>query len=226
MSLRQQINLYQPARGEVRQALSSVTFAIGLAVIIAGLIGFTVYAQMGVNRLNARVELLRVQSSQQQDVLNQLSEAAPQRPQRTTSQDRIMKLGADLKAREHALEVLRGGAAGQAIGFASRMEALARRHTDGVWLEHMQLSGVSGAMTLSGVAMNPSSVPQYLQSLSAEVALSGTRFDEFVIERPDAHAAEGDDEDKTPAKTSVPMTAVRFRAASRSESEGSTESRS
>jgi hypothetical protein len=72
---------------------------------------------------------------------------------------------ADLKARQRALEVLRGGAAGQAIGFAPRMEALARRHTDGVWLEHMQLSGVSGAMMLSGsrtIADNSLSTPERL----------------------------------------------------------------
>ena len=224
MSLRQQINLYQPAMGgHTRQTLSSTTFGIALIAILAGLAGFTIYAQMGVNRLDAEAEVLRAQANQQQDVLNQLGEALPEQAKRSSSQERIAKMTADLKARQRALEVLRGGAAGQAIGFARRMEALARRHTDGVWLEHMQLSGVSGAMMLSGVAMNPSSVPQYLQSLSAETALSGTRFDEFYIERPDAHAAEPDAAEAPLHMRSVPLAAVRFRAASQTEKEASTE---
>jgi hypothetical protein len=215
MSLRQQINLYQPALGQTRQALSATTFAIGLVIVLTGLIAFTIHAQIGVNRLNAQVELLRAQSSQQQDVLTQLSETAPDNTKRNESQKRIAKLTADLKARQRAVEVLRDGGAGQAIGFAPRMEALARKHTEGVWLEHMQLSGVSGAMTLSGVAMNPSSVPQYLQTLSSEQALAGTLFDEFVIERPDAQPRETEDGEKPVTKSSVPSTSVRFRASTR-----------
>jgi hypothetical protein len=215
MSLRQQINLYQPALGQTRQALSATTFAIGLVIVLTGLIAFTNHAQIGVNRLNAQVELLRAQSSQQQDVLTQLSETAPDNTKRNESQKRIAKLTADLKARQRAVEVLRDGGAGQAIGFAPRMEALARKHTEGVWLEHMQLSGVSGAMTLSGVAMNPSSVPQYLQTLSSEQALAGTLFDEFVIERPDAQPRETEDGEKPVTKSSVPSTSVRFRASTR-----------
>jgi hypothetical protein len=215
MSLRQQINLYQPALGQTRQALSATTFAIGLVIVLTGLIAFTIHAQIGVNRLNAQVELLRAQSRQQQDVLTQLSETAPYNTKRNESQKRIAKLTADLKARQRAVEVLRDGGAGQAIGFAPRMEALARKHTEGVWLEHMQLSGVSGAMTLSGVAMNPSSVPQYLQTLSSEQALAGPLFDEFVIERPDAQPRETEDGEKPVTKSSVPSTSVRFRASTR-----------
>jgi cell division protein FtsL len=223
MSLRQQINLYQPALGEARQALSSTTFAVGLAVTLLGLTGFTIYTAVGVDQLNAQVEVLRAQATQQQDVLTQLSETVPDNTKRNESDRRIAKLTADLKARQRAIEVLRDGAAGQAIGFAPRMEALARKHTEGVWLEHMQLSGVSGAMTLSGLAMNPSSVPEYLRTLSSEQALSGTRFDEFVIERPDAQAHETADGDKPIRKASVPVSAVRFRASSREGTEGLTE---
>ena len=223
MSLRQQINLYQPALGEARQALSSTTFAVGLAVILLGLTGLTIYTGVGVDQLNAQVEVLRAQATQQQDVLTQLSETVPDNTKRNESDRRVAKLTADLKARKRAIEVLRDGAAGQAIGFAPRMEALARKHTEGVWLEHMQLSGVSGAMTLSGLAMNPSSVPEYLRTLSSEQALSGTRFDEFVIERPDAQAHEAADGDKPIRKASVPVSAVRFRASSREGTEARAE---
>jgi hypothetical protein len=63
--------------------------------------------------------------------------------------------------------------------------------------------------------MNPSSVPQYLQTLSSEQALAGTLFDEFVIERPDAQPRETEDGEKPVTKSSVPSTSVRFRASTR-----------
>jgi hypothetical protein len=216
MSVQQQINLFQPVMGEVRQPLSAKAFAIGLASVLVGLVGVTVLGQVEVNRLDAQAEVLRAQAAQQQDVLSQLGEFMPDSKKPTASELIIKKMTGDLKARQRALEVLRAGAAGQAIGFAARMEALARRHTDGVWLEHMQLSGVSGAMSLSGVALNPSSVPQYLQQLSSETALAGTRFDEFVIQRPDATSAQAEDGEAIVKKTHVPASSVRFRAASQS----------
>jgi hypothetical protein len=64
------------------------------------------------------------------------------------------------------------------------MEALARRQIDGLWLDQMILSGTNGGMTLRGETIDPDVVPQYLRSLAAEPALAGTRFDDFIIERP------------------------------------------
>jgi hypothetical protein len=64
------------------------------------------------------------------------------------------------------------------------MEALARRHIDGIWLDHILLSSGTSAMSLSGSSLDADLVPRYLQSLATDPALRGARFDEFVIQQP------------------------------------------
>ena len=84
--------------------------------------------------------------------------------------------------------MLQSGAAGQTSGFASRMEALARRHVNGLWIDGLAMSGTRSTMSISGGSVDADIVPAYLRSLSSETVLSGTRFDDFVIERPEKGA--------------------------------------
>jgi hypothetical protein len=94
------------------------------------------------------------------------------------------KLAAQLGERRHVLDLLRSGAAGTTAGFAGRLEALARRRVDGVWLDHIVLGGAGGVSSLAGYTLNPDLVPRYFQALAAEPALRGTRFEEFRIGEP------------------------------------------
>jgi hypothetical protein len=98
------------------------------------------------------------------------------------------------------------------------MEALARRHVEGLWIDKLVLSGTNGSMRLEGNALNADTVPVYLRSLAQENVLSGTRFDEFVIERPakqmaaaaDAPSEEG--VEAAPKKALPQPNHIRFRA--------------
>ena len=65
------------------------------------------------------------------------------------------------------------------------MEALARRHVNGLWIDGLAMSGTRSTMSISGGSVDADIVPAYLRSLSTETVLSGTRFDDFVIERPE-----------------------------------------
>lgn len=181
--MRQQINLYQPIFREQRKALSAAGVALGLALIVAGLAGVSVYSQRQVATLEASVQALRDQVSQQEERLARTAEQ-PQAPGVPLDPEaRVKQLAAQVAEREQALKVLQSGAAGQTAGFATRLEALARRHVPGLWLDGIKLSGTSTLMSLQGATTDPDIVPAYLGSLAADAALSGTRFDEFVIER-------------------------------------------
>ena len=131
---------------------------------------------------------------------------------------RVKQLEAQVTERTRAVQILKSGGAGQTTGFANRMEALARRHVDGLWLDQMILSGTNGGMTLRGATIDPDVVPQYLRSLAAEPALSGTRFDDFVIERPsklskaDAESELAEGASKPANKNEGP---IRFKAGSK-----------
>lgn len=214
--MRQQINLYQPIFSQSGSSFSARTAAIALAVVAFGLAAFTVHANLHLKQLERSVVELRAQHERQQAMLTEaaaLNAAAAADPAQV--QARVKALENSLAERRAALDVLLSGAAGQTTGFADRIEALARRHVTGLWIERLELSGVNGAMTLSGVTLNADIVPQYLQSLAHEPVLNGARFDDFVIERPLPKPA-GEESSEVEAEVkALPPGQLRFRAGQR-----------
>lgn len=213
--MRQQINLYQPIFIEERKALSAATAASTLGILIIALAAFSVYAHRNVDRLAREVDVLREQQSQHEALLAQLGDVQAAEASAEEIEARVKGLTTAVADRTRALKILQSGGAGKTSGFASRMEALARRHVDGLWIDHMVLSGTNGSMTLGGAALDADIVPVYLQNLGQDPVLAGTRFDEFVIERPGADPAEeGDAETPKPKRAASPEH-IRFRAGNR-----------
>jgi cell division protein FtsB len=207
--VRQQINLYQPIFSEDRNAFSATRVAFVMLAIVAGLAAFSTNASLRVKKLAADVEVLRAQQAEQEALLG----AEKDSPEAIEA--RVKRLDRLVAERGRALEILKSGAAGTTVGFAPRLEALARRHVDGLWIDSMHLSGTNGAMMLSGATFNPDMVPAYLRSLAQDKTLAGTRFDDFIIERPIVEVAAAEGEDRKPAKPLNPKL-VRFRAGSSS----------
>ena len=215
--MRQQINLYQPIFSEERKLFGARTVGAGFAILLAALGAFSIYANVRISALDKNVATLRAQQAQQQSMLESTGQMQTARKP-SGIQTHIAQLSAAIAERDRALQILQGGAAGQTTGFAPRLEALARRHVEGLWIDSVLLSGTDGSMSLSGATLNPDIIPAYLDSLARDAVLTGTRFDEFVIERPTAKSATaasdaaGDGEEKA-ARPHV-AGEVRFRAGS------------
>jgi hypothetical protein len=209
--VRQQINLYQPIFSEQRKPLSALTIGIGLLVMVLVLAGIAVNASLAVEKLEFELESLQAQQAEQQSLFGTEPAEALE-----TVEARVKQLDRLVNERGRALHVLQSGGAGTTVGFAPRLEALAKRHIDGLWIDSMSLSGVNGAMTLAGASFNPDLVPTYLGSLAQDKVLSGTRFDDFIIERPVAQAQAEDSatEEGAPKPKQVDPRLIRFRAGS------------
>jgi hypothetical protein len=210
--MRQHINLYQPVFGEHHKPLSAGMFAIVLGLAVAALTTYSAYRTMQLSELTRNVEALRVQQSEQESQFAADSEQLALREEPGAIDARVKTLERTLAERHTALKILQSGAAGQAIGFAPRMEALARRHVEGLWIDKLVLSGTNGTMSLSGATLDADTVPVYLHSLARESVLSGTRFDEFVIEQPSATQPEESQGDEATNKPARNATHIRFRA--------------
>lgn len=215
--MRQQINLYQPIFTEARQPLSAMLAGAVLGLVIVGLAGYSAYKSSQLGALKTEVETLRSEQVAQDALLTATGEQQATRAKPAEIDARITVLEHAITERSAALKVLQSGAAGQTSGFAERMEALARRHVEGLWIDKLVLSGTNGAMTMSGATLNADIVPEYLRSLAREQVLSGTRFDDFIIERPAKQEAQADapsDAAEGEAKKHGPAF-IRFRAGSR-----------
>jgi hypothetical protein len=133
---------------------------------------------------------LQVQQQHQAQTLEMLTSARAVNLTPEQLAARVNALSAEVAVHSQALELLRGGAAGQTTGFSPDLSALARHSVEGLWIHRVDLSGIGEPrMSLNGVAVNPTLVPGYLRGLGAEPALAGLRFDVFTIERPSASHA-------------------------------------
>ena len=177
----QQVNLYHPIFREERRVFSANTVgaAIGLVVVtLAALWAFSNWRlgrlehELGELRAQRDAQLARFQSAGVHGTIN----SAPQ------IQQRIDTLVSRLARRNEALRAIESGEAGSSTGFATRLEALARGHQQGLWLEQVDFEG--SALMLAGSALDENLVPRYLTNLSGQPALTGATFDHFAIERP------------------------------------------
>jgi Tfp pilus assembly protein PilN len=182
--MRQQINLYQPISREEPKLFGTQTAVRAFAVVMVALAGIWGFGTYKVKRLEQTTQALREQQARQQEVLANASTMSTARATPAALAARVQRAELEVAGRTRALELLRTGAAGRTTGFAARLEALARRHVDGVWIDHMALSGSTEAMALGGATFDPDLVPRYLQNLSQESVLAGARFDQLAIERP------------------------------------------
>ena len=181
--MEQQVNLYQPILGAEKRLFSAHAIAAGLGMLLACLgvlAAFAAWRTTRVERVIATIE-------QQQTAELALAErsAAAMRPRESLSDLDAMAraLSAEIAAREVALDVVHRGIAAPGAGFAARLEALAKRQIDGLWLRRIVLATGDSRLAVEGAATEPRLVPAYLAALGEERALDGARFDHLALRR-------------------------------------------
>jgi len=181
--MEQQVNLYQPILGAEKRLFSARAIGIGLgllALCLAGLGGFGAWRTARVERSIAQLE-----QHQAAELARVEQAGAALQPGRSLAdlQVQAKELAADIAARERALDLVRLGAVSPATGFAARLEALARRQIDGLWLHTIVVGSGEGRLALKGDALDPNLVPAYLAALAEEHALAGVNFDKLAMRR-------------------------------------------
>lgn len=181
--MRQQINLYQPTQRDEPQLFGARTALAAVAAVLVMLAAIWGYGTYKVHRLELSSQALKREQAKQDKALTAASTFSASRATPAELEARVHQAEAEVTARTRALALLRAGALGRTTGFADRLEALARGHVDGVWIDRMALSGATGSMSLGGATFDPNLVPRYLEHLAQEPVLAGARFDELVIDR-------------------------------------------
>ena len=210
--VRQQINLYQPVAERAGSAFGSRAAGWLLLTVGLGMLVVWGIATWRVAHLERAVHRLREQQQQQAETLRALQAARASGMSPEQAATRVSALTAELAAHERVLARLRDGSLGLTGGFSGRLRALAQGALDGLWLDHIAVSGLTGAVDVGGAAVRAELIPAYLQGLRDAHALRGAHFDRLVIEAPSAEQREADaptGEDKSAAAA-----AFRFRAES------------
>jgi hypothetical protein len=181
--MEQQINLYQPILGAEKPLFSAAASGLGLALMLACLAGLAGYCAWRTRQ--TEFALVRLERQEDAALAHATRASVVLRPTRTLAQldAEASNMTAEITARDHALALVREGSGAPATGFAARLEALARRQLDGVWLSHIVVGSGDGRLALRGGTSDPHLVPVYLSALAAEHAFEGVRFDRLILRR-------------------------------------------
>jgi hypothetical protein len=178
----QQINLYQPIFRKQRQIFSARTMLHAAGVFVLALTVLYVYGRWQVSGLEAEVVQLE---GREKAFAAQLAGIDPSMStdRRAEVDDELRKLNTRLLAQQRLVEVLREQPLGTTNGFSGYLAALGRQHTHELWLTDFAINGGAGALELGGRSLRAELVPEYLQRLGSEEAMTGQRFDRLEIAR-------------------------------------------
>jgi hypothetical protein len=179
----QQVNLYQPILGANRRAFSARSIVVAWCAFSLCLVGLGLHNLWRVKRIEASVDQVERQEAANVMMLALAKQATRPRVSLETLDADAKALTTDIETRQHALAILGTGGFDPARGFAARLEALSRRHLDGIWLTALVLGSGEGRLALRGATTDSHLVPTYLAGLSADEALAGVRFDRLDMRR-------------------------------------------
>jgi hypothetical protein len=181
----QQINLFQPIfRKEQKKFSAKAMLQAGLLLLLG--VGLLYgYSQWQVNSL--RSELTRAEGRQMAAAkrLDEMSRKFGKRAKDRLLEREIARLEGVIAAKSRIKEILESGVFANTEGYSEYLMAFARQHVSGIWLTGFDIGGAGEKLTLEGRSIVPELVPQYMQRLASEDALSGIEFQVFRMERPE-----------------------------------------
>jgi len=183
LAMEQQINLYQPILGAEKRLFSARTIGSALLLLAVCLVGLSAYGSRRIGRIEHEVD--EVERRETANIAMAQRVGASVRPAESMEQlEAVAKnLSADIGARLRVLDIVRRDGDSPATGFAARLEALAQRQLDGVWLTAIVVGSAEGRLAMRGAASDPKLVPAYLAGLADQPALRGVQFDRLTIRR-------------------------------------------
>jgi Tfp pilus assembly protein PilN len=183
----QHLNLLVAGLRPQRRCWTLAQGLVGLAALAAaGLL-----AGLGLDYLADQARADLGISQQAAEVLRQrlASLQAPDGPAAANLvQAELAALRRQASALDQARQLITSGAAGQPIGHADLLMALARQSDPAVWLTGLKVSADHATLELRGRMNDPAALPGYLGRLQGEPLFHGRRFAQLGLRRVDAGA--------------------------------------
>ena len=169
----QQINLISPLLLKKRYAFGLREMALGLGLILAGVLAWAGVLHYQAGTLETRAAQQEARQAEAQQELDELAVTAT-RPASALLAARVKATQAQVAQREVLLASIGGTIEHTATGFSPRLRALAHSSTDGVWLNGFTLA--QGHVALKGSALNAGLLTTYMDRLGEQAAFSGMQF--------------------------------------------------
>jgi hypothetical protein len=187
----QQINLVNP---DLRPRLELLTPAFLLRAVGVFALALALYAwKISHDGAVLAAQYAEWQQRAQEEQVK-LLQAMQQHPPKTPSpalQEEIKSTQQKIDEREKVFVALKNGAIRSNAGFTGILQGFARQSVNGLWLTGIMANAAGDAMRISGKALSPDLIPQYLKRLSDDAALHGRTFTALEVTQPQPAAASG-----------------------------------
>jgi hypothetical protein len=172
----QQINLFNPALIMRKDYFNTRTMLWLILAVAVLMLGAYSYARQQTGALQVQREQISRQLQEAQQQLVQVSRQFPPRQPSKALQDELAATESRLESHERLLSYLQEDSSAARAGFSDYMRAFAHQGVNGVWLTGFVIDAETRDMTISGNALQPELVPQYIAKLGAEPMLKGRTF--------------------------------------------------
>jgi len=181
----QQINLYQPIFRKQKRLFSAVALLQVSLVVLAGLFLITIYSYWQRATLEDDLAQLKVRETDMTARVETLNMQYPQSIKSKQLEHRVAQAEAEILDKRAALAKLRELNLGEGGEFSAYLEGLARQRITDLWLTSILISQGGSHLLLKGSALDPATVPRFLQRLSSETVFNGKQFKSLLMSRPE-----------------------------------------
>lgn len=189
--MNQQVNLYHPIFRRQEKKFSARAMLQASGVLIAGALLMYGFAWWQVGSFKRQLEQSERDLATATRQLEDLVRTFGIKPVDPRLEQEVHDLETRLAAADQIESVLGSDAFARSVGYSNYFAAFARQALPGLWLTGVTITGAAEQLSLRGRSTAPELVPRYLQKLSAEKTLSGTRFQVFQVARAEKPAPTG-----------------------------------
>lgn len=183
-----QINLFNPLFLRQKKHFSAVAMLQALGLLVMGLAFFYVYASYQRSNLKSQsAETVRAHTAARDRFARLSAELSPDR--QGSQEERELKAAQlAIDARVSMLDRLRSGSSESTEGYSAYLRAFAHQAMDGLWLTAIQIDSAGRQLSVSGRALQPDLLPEYMRRLGREEILKGRPFEKLLITHQDQAA--------------------------------------
>ncbi|HMW52221.1 MAG TPA: hypothetical protein PKD33_09050, partial [Rhodocyclaceae bacterium] len=193
-----EINLYDASLRPVRDPYTLPALLLAAGAALALIVGGHLLARVQLDDARRAAVDSEARMSALRDRLVEDSRAIAGHVADTALQQRLDEREAELQRLRLADAQIREVLKDQQAPFAEVLRALARRDTDGIWLDSVEIGPGARLTRLQGQATHEALIPDSLARLGQEVPLAGLAFAQLAIDMPAEAPAAGHAHDQAP----------------------------
>ncbi|NOZ53972.1 MAG: PilN domain-containing protein [Gammaproteobacteria bacterium] len=181
--MNQQINLFQPIFRKARTILSfAALFQVNIIFIVALslLFSFNVWKE---KQLRLELNAFAVQHHALVAQVDKLRDEAKKLKEEYYSENQLALLKAEISAYDYIFQTLGSEFSNRTVGFSIYFETFSRQVIKGLWITGFSVSQGGKVINITGGALKPEMVPQFINRLSTEPGLSGINFSVLHLDR-------------------------------------------